>query len=306
MPDASAPARTFAVGDKGSSRLAAVGCLDAVRTDKPLLVCLHGGGYDSRYFDIAGHSLLSDAADHGFNAIALDRPGYGASPVPAGGYPGLAEAAQIISVALESLWETYGSACPGIVLIGHSIGGAIAIHLAASPQRWPLLGVSVSGLGHIHILPTGPWDGATRDATVDMPSEVRRMLLWGPDWTLQGAFTDRYAAADRPGPVAELVEIKDSWPHDFVGLAAQVQVPVQFAAAEFETIWQVSPQAVAEFAASFSAAPFVVGNRYHAVGHCIDHHALGYAWHLEQFAFALRCAMERSRPQISDDDGVPA
>jgi pimeloyl-ACP methyl ester carboxylesterase len=304
MPEGSSPTRTVAIGDEGSSQLMAVGRVDTERADKPLLVCLHGGGYDSGYFDIDGHSLLKDAADHGFNAIALDRPGYGASVVPAGGQPSLAESAQMISVALQSLWEDYESTCPGIVLIGHSIGGAIAIHLAASPQGWPLLGVSISGLGHIHVIPTGPWDGAPPDSTVEMPSDVRRMLLWGPDWTLQSAFTDRYAAADRPAPVAELVEIKHSWPHDFAGLAARVRVPVQFAAAEFDTIWKVAPEAVAEFAAGFTAAPFVVGSQYRAVGHCIDQHALGYAWHLEQFAFTLRCAMERSRPQVPGGEGV--
>jgi len=42
---------------------------------------VHGGATSSAYFDCPGHprlSLLRLAATHGFTAIALDRPGYGA------------------------------------------------------------------------------------------------------------------------------------------------------------------------------------------------------------------------------------
>jgi pimeloyl-ACP methyl ester carboxylesterase len=277
--------------------LAVIGGIDTARTGKPLLVCLHGGGYNSKYFDIDGHSFLKDAADHGFNAIALDRPGYGASPASASGHPSLPDAARTISQYVEHLWERYQTSGPGIVLIGHSIGGAIAIHLAATLQRWPLLGISLSGLGHLHTHPGAPWIGAAKDTAIDMPAGARRFLLLGPDWTLEESFSDRYSVADEPAPVAELIEIEESWPREFAELAARVSVPVHFAAAEFETLWQVDPGAVADFAASFTAAPFVVGGRYPGVGHCIDHHALGYAWHLEQLAFSLRCAVENSRPK---------
>jgi pimeloyl-ACP methyl ester carboxylesterase len=276
--------------------LAAIGRIDTAKTDKPLLICLHGGGYNSKYFDIDGQSFLADAADHGFNAIALDRPGYGASSAPASGHPSLPDAAQTIGHFLESVWEGIQTPCPGIVLVGHSIGGAIAIHLAATPQRWPLLGISLSGLGHMHTHPDAPRIGAAQDTAIQMPAAARRLLLLGPDWTLQESITDRCAVADAPAPVAELIEIENSWPREFTDLAARVSVPAHFAAAEFETLWKVDPRTVAEFAAAFSAAPFVVGDRYCGVGHCIDHHALGYAWHLEQLAFSLRCAVEKSRP----------
>ncbi len=52
--------------------------------DTPLLVCLPGGSYTARYFDVPGFSLLDVAEANGFTAIALDRPGYGGSdPLPA-------------------------------------------------------------------------------------------------------------------------------------------------------------------------------------------------------------------------------
>ena len=58
--------------------------------DTPLLVCLPGGSYTARYFDVPGFSLLDVADANGFTAIALDRPGYGGaipSPLTSGRSP---------------------------------------------------------------------------------------------------------------------------------------------------------------------------------------------------------------------------
>jgi len=46
-----------------------------VAEDSPLVVALHGGGYDCGYFDVPGHSLLDIGAAAGFEVVALDRPG---------------------------------------------------------------------------------------------------------------------------------------------------------------------------------------------------------------------------------------
>ena len=47
-----------------------------------VIVAVHGGATSAAYFDCPGHprlSLLRAAAAKGYTAIALDRPGYGAS-----------------------------------------------------------------------------------------------------------------------------------------------------------------------------------------------------------------------------------
>lgn len=63
----------------------------------------------------------------GLDAIALDLPGFGGtSPEPAEA-TGAAGYAQLVAPALD--------ACsPGVVVVGHSFGGRVAVHLAAA---WP-------------------------------------------------------------------------------------------------------------------------------------------------------------------------
>jgi pimeloyl-ACP methyl ester carboxylesterase len=92
--------------------------------DTPLLVCLPGGSYTARYFDVPGFSLLGVAEANGFTAIALDRPGYGGSdPLPAGERT-FARSAEILDEAIAALWAEHGAGHPGVVMISHSIGSA--------------------------------------------------------------------------------------------------------------------------------------------------------------------------------------
>ncbi|MDZ4267522.1 MAG: alpha/beta hydrolase, partial [Mycobacterium sp.] len=63
------------------------GLVSQVQDPRAVIVAVHGGATSSAYFDCPGHprlSLLRSAAARGFTAIALDRPGYGASAVYAG------------------------------------------------------------------------------------------------------------------------------------------------------------------------------------------------------------------------------
>src|ERR1700734_2311224 len=97
----------------------------------PLLVCLPGGGYTARYFDVPGFSLLDVAEANGFAAIALDRPGYGGSdPLPAEERT-FARNATVLDAAIAALWAKHGAGHPGVVIISHSIGSAITVHIAA-------------------------------------------------------------------------------------------------------------------------------------------------------------------------------
>ena len=48
--------------------------------NRPFLVCIHGGSYNSRYFDAQGaQSILPMLNSLNIPVIAIDRPGYGAS-----------------------------------------------------------------------------------------------------------------------------------------------------------------------------------------------------------------------------------
>ena len=113
----------------------------------PLVVAIHGGTYTADYFDIEGCSLMARAAALGLPIFAVNRPGYRDSLPKEKTDGSIHSNAEILNDALSELWELHGQQARGIFLIGHSIGGAIAIRMAALPKSWPLLGLSISGVG---------------------------------------------------------------------------------------------------------------------------------------------------------------
>lgn len=91
------------------------------------VVCLHGWGCSAYVF----HRLLAPIADLGVRALAPDLRGHGWSskPLDVTAYTPAALAAWVIAV-LDAL------ALDRVVLVGHSMGGAIALHTAlVAPAR---------------------------------------------------------------------------------------------------------------------------------------------------------------------------
>ena len=226
--------------------------------DLPLVVALHGGSYTSAYFDVPGHSLLEAGQTNGFEVIALDRPGYGGSgPLPPGGVT-FARNAEVLDAAITKVWETRGGSRPGIVLIAHSIGAAIAIHIAAGRPAWPLLGIALSGIHDTappHV--RDAWASMPPGVPVELTREQRRMFFYGPDWTIEPDIVERAEVSAAPIPLEELLEVVGEWPQSASGLAGKVSVPVQYVGVEFEQLWTITPDTVREFASYFAAAPLV-------------------------------------------------
>jgi pimeloyl-ACP methyl ester carboxylesterase len=142
--------------------------------DAPLLIAIHGGTYTSAYFDLPGYSLLARAAALGVPALALDRPGYGESPSLPLDHSSIQDQADALIVALEDAWRQYGATTRGIVLVGHSIGGAIAISIAACSKTLPLIGLAVSGVG-LRVPPHFPdqWRALPEGPTVEFPVHLK-------------------------------------------------------------------------------------------------------------------------------------
>lgn len=78
----------------------------------PRVLALHGWGRTSRDFD---------AALAGCDAVALDLPGFGATPPPTEAW-GAAGYAAAVAEAIEE----------PVVVVGHSFGGRVAVHLATA------------------------------------------------------------------------------------------------------------------------------------------------------------------------------
>lgn len=107
------------------------------------VLALHGWRRDRSDF-----RLLTD----GLDAVALDLPGFGASPEPdvATGAAGYAE---LVGPVLDDLAD-------GVVVVGHSFGGRVACHLAiAHPER--IRGLVLTGVPLLHRADRGgsrpPW-----------------------------------------------------------------------------------------------------------------------------------------------------
>jgi pimeloyl-ACP methyl ester carboxylesterase len=189
----------------------------------PLVIAIHGGTYTSRYFDVPGYSLLERAGANGVPAVAIDRYGYGGTPC-APDMSILGQAARLREDLLR-VWADHQGACPGVVLIGHSIGAAITLGLAADPGGLPLLGAAVSGIGvrtpgdHAQM-----WNSLPDLPTVEMPTPIKDQLMFGPPGSFDDAMPAASHIANAPVPKAELVDIVGEWQSRAAAVCARVRV----------------------------------------------------------------------------------
>jgi pimeloyl-ACP methyl ester carboxylesterase len=274
--------------------IAAMTAGPAVGTGRPLIAALHGGTYTGRYFDVAGSdqpTFMDLAAAGGFPVVSFDRPGYGGSAP-------LEPAGNTFDRHARMLADAIGQAArrvsaPGVVLVGHSIGGMIALMIAAGEVDFALVGASVTGMGAV-IRPAGPAQALASlpaDATIDLPYDQRDQVMFGPEFTRTAAGVAAAHASYAPVPVMELIQAPQ-WPDEHLpALAPRVAVPVHNALAEFDALWDSTPANVEQFAKLLTAAPFVHAGIARSTGHSIDHHTLGHALHLRQLAFAEECAL---------------
>ncbi len=277
-----------------------------VAAGAPLVVALPGGTYTSAYFDIPGQSLLDVAEAVGVPVIAVDRPGYrGSSPVTTGaaGSSIILRNAEVLDHLIGELWPTYGAGTAGVVVIGHSIGGAVTTAIAARHPDWPLLGIAVSGcLVRVPAESGDAWAALPDLEFVELPGPVKDFVMYGPEWTHTAAMPAAGHAADAPVPKAELLDITGGWVERMPAVAAEVLVPVHSRMGEFDHLWVTDDAQVAAFKACFTGAPWVDARLVPNAGHCIDFHRAAKAFQLEQLAFALEAVLQAGRPA---DAAVP-
>jgi pimeloyl-ACP methyl ester carboxylesterase len=272
---------------------------EAGNRGKPLIAALPGGTYTARYFDVAGSSFgsfMDVAAAAGYRVVCFDRPGYGGSPALALAQNTFDRHAHLLADAIAQATERFGA--DGVFLTGHSIGGMIALMIAAGDRDFRLTGLSVTGMGAV-IRAGGPAHALASlppDETVDLPYDQRDQVMFGPRSTWTAAAVEAAHGSYAPTPVRELIAAPQ-WPDEHLpGLAPRITVPVHNALAEFDALWDSTPANVEQFAKLLTAAPFVDASIARATGHSIDHHILGHALHLRQLAFAEECQLWASQP----------
>ena len=271
----------------------------AANHGKPLIAALHGGTYTSRYYDVAGSAqgtFLDVAAAAGYPVVCFDRPGYGGSAALPPDQNTFGRHAALLAEAIAQAAARFSART--VFLTGHSIGGMIALMIAAADIDFRLTGLSVTGMGAV-IRAGGPAQALASlppDETIDLPYDQRDQVMFGPPATWTPDAVQAAHGSYAPTPVRELIAAPQ-WPDEHLpGLAPRITVPVHNALAEFDALWDSTPAHVEQFAKLLTAAPFVDASIARATGHSIDHHILGHALHLRQLAFAEECQLWASQP----------
>lgn len=92
-------------------------------SEGPVVFCLHGGGYSGLSFALAASRIKEKA-----RVVAMDLRGHGKSTT-----------SDDLDLSIETLTNDaiavihtmYGDSPPAIILVGHSMGGSVAVHVAA-------------------------------------------------------------------------------------------------------------------------------------------------------------------------------
>ncbi|WP_293879733.1 alpha/beta hydrolase [Sphingomonas sp.] len=256
----------------------------------PLIVAVHGGTYDSAYFDVPGHSLLDRAvADH-LPIIAIDRAGYGDTPLLAKSAMTLRGQGQFLVGALGDIWRLHGEGRPGLFVIGHSIGAAISLFAASNPGDLPLLGLAVSGVGmRTPSEHKAMWESFPDEDLVGLPDEVKDGVMFGPEGSYDPQAPAAARIANRTVPRVEIVDIVSNWAGDAENVLGAIRVPVHYRQGEFDRLWLVDEDEVKLFEKALSQSPLVDAAMATGMGHCLDFHTIGAAFQREQLRFAVRC-----------------
>ncbi|MDA2811896.1 alpha/beta fold hydrolase [Nocardiopsis sp. RSe5-2] len=262
---------------------------------RAVIAALHGGGMRAGYFHGRADpatSLLTLAAATGAAVLALDRPGYGAS---AEQLPEGMEQAEQAETVREALAE-HARRRPvgdGFLLLGHSLGGKVALAAAAGWKGAGLLGVDVSGISDRWAVDPA---GLTEKERAQTHGRV-----WGPP-SLYPPGTFRFARGlVAPVPEREAAQIPH-WPRMYARLAPAVRVPVRFTFAEYERWWRSDPVTVEAMASRLGTRAVRVEHMPGA-GHNISLGLMARSYHLRVLAFLEECLV-RSAAAVSSPPGT--
>jgi pimeloyl-ACP methyl ester carboxylesterase len=165
---------------------------------RTIQVLVHGATYDHRYWDApdkGGHeySYARYMVEKGYDVLAIDQLGTGASDHPDGDFFTLTEAASGLHQVLDSLRHKHNPAhrrFDDIVLVGHSLGSITAV--AAQAAYGDADALVVTGLALTPHPP--PVDPAVLGALlgspyVTFPSSLRALLFFAPGEASQQVVT---------------------------------------------------------------------------------------------------------------------
>ncbi|XP_050376321.1 uncharacterized protein LOC126793746 [Argentina anserina] len=104
-------------------------------TEGPVVFCLHGGGFSGLSFALSASQIKEKA-----RVVAMDLRGHGRTTTENDNDLSIETMCNDVHAVLKAM---YGDSPPAIVLVGHSMGGSVAVHVAAKKTLLNLAGLIV-------------------------------------------------------------------------------------------------------------------------------------------------------------------
>ncbi|WP_420078026.1 alpha/beta hydrolase [Streptomyces sp. JL4002] len=267
--------RPYTLNAAGIELSALLALPDHRTTPRSTVLAIHGRGMRAAYWN--AFIPLATAAGHA--VLAVDRPGYGHSAHQLPDGQSLPDQAETLHAALKEHAAQHDIGA-GVLLLGHSDGGKVALHTAATDGATPLLGLDASGVGHTYDpealhFPSTLGAGATR-------------LNWGPLHLYPPGTFRASRTLLAPTPPRESAETL-RWPAQYEELAPRVRIPVRLTFAEHEAWWHLAPATLDAMTARLTAAPRVSVDHLPASGHNISLGHTAPTYHHRVLAFLEDC-----------------
>jgi hypothetical protein len=189
-----------------------------------------------------------------------------------------------VELAFGAVDKIAGSARgAGVFVMAHSAGCELGLRMAVDERGPDVLGVEVAGTGLRYDTEA---KAIISQATMTSRPAGLRDLLWQPTEfypaeVLTGALSAQGAAYE--------AEVTGNWPRcNFPEVAGRVTVPVQFSIADHESVWESTPESLADIAALFTSAPVTI-NEMADSGHNLSVGLTAATYHQRVLSFVDRC-----------------
>ncbi|KAJ0422246.1 hypothetical protein BJY00DRAFT_280481 [Aspergillus carlsbadensis] len=271
---------------------------------RPLIIALHGGTYDSHYFDATPKSSASNPSTaFGVPFIAIDRPCYGGTtsflPVPAGSTFNEETGRRLHESIIPALWTEFGvpNACNSVVLFCHSFGTmggivAAALHAEDPNPAYPLSGLILSGMGDRQSAMTRdapPIAPNAGDDHVVFPLPYKDTVMFRPLGAVEPEMLEQSPRLNAVSPVIEMHECR-AWLGVWKEWAAKVRTSVMFALVEDDVFFEATEEEVRVCTGAFVKSPRVDGSLVRGAPHCMELSYWAQGWYARCFGFAMECA----------------
>lgn len=272
---------------------------------RPLIVGLHGGCYDSQYFDATpNYSASLMSVSLGVPFVSIDRPSYGGTtsilPIPEGSDFPQETGRWLHQYILPKLWSEIGvpNRCNSIVLLCHSLGvmGGIvtaSLHAQDETALYPLGGLIASGMGDKQSLFMKNSAPSFRTVDADhalFPVDSKDNVMFKPG-TVTPEILEQCERLNAVCPLSETAEFAPGWlPIWKKKWAAQVTAPVMFSLVEDDPFFVSTEEEIDTCVRAFKSSSRVDGSIVRGAPHCMELSKWSQGWYARCFGFALECA----------------